>query len=89
MRVARPGICKLQSVVDTLIIIPNQNLFRIANTQTTFADAFAMANQVLHLGVACSAGGGKEGLINIDFADVRAVMREMGNAMMGTGEASS
>ena len=76
-------------MVDTLIIIPNQNLFRIANKQTTFADAFAMADQVLHSGVACITDLiVKEGLINLDFADVRAVMREMGKAMMGTGEAS-
>ena len=89
MRVAEQGIAELQSVVDTLIIIPNQNLFRIANKQTTFADAFAMADQVLHSGVACITDLiVKEGLINLDFADVRAVMREMGKAMMGTGEAS-
>ena len=89
MRVAEQGIAELQSVVDTLIIIPNQNLFRIANKQTTFADAFAMADQVLHSGVACITDLiAKEGLIHLDFADVRAVMREMGKAMMGTGEAS-
>jgi cell division protein FtsZ len=76
-------------VVDTLIIIPNQNLFRIANKQTTFADAFAMADQVLYSGVACITDlMVKEGLINLDFADVRAIMREMGKAMLGTGEAS-
>ena len=75
--------------VDTLIIIPNQNLFRVANEKTTFADAFAMADQVLYSGVACITDlMVKEGLINLDFADVRAVMREMGKAMMGTGEAS-
>jgi cell division protein FtsZ len=79
----------MQSVVDTLIIIPNQNLFRIANEKTTFADAFAMADQVLYSGVGCITDlMVKEGLINLDFADVRAVMREMGKAMMGTGEAS-
>ena len=89
MRVAEQGIAELQSVVDTLIIIPNQNLFRIASKQTTFADAFAMADRVLHSGVACITDLiVKEGLINLDFADVRAVMREMGKAMMGTGEAS-
>ena len=89
MQVAEQGIAELQSVVDTLIIIPNQNLFRIANKQTTFADAFAIADQVLHSGVACITDLiVKEGLINLDFADVRAVMREMGKAMMGTGEAS-
>ena len=76
-------------MVDTLIIIPNQNLFRVANKKTTFADAFAMADQVLYSGVACITDlMVKEGLINLDFADVRAVMREMGKAMMGTGEAS-
>ena len=76
-------------MVDTLLIIPNQNLFRVANEKTTFADAFAMADQVLYSGVACITDlMVKEGLINLDFADVRAVMREMGKAMMGTGEAS-
>jgi cell division protein FtsZ len=89
MRLAESGIVDLQKSVDTLIIIPNQNLFRIANEKTTFADAFAMADQVLHSGVACITDlMVKEGLINLDFADVRAVMREMGSAMMGTGEAS-
>jgi cell division protein FtsZ len=89
MRVAEAGINELQKCVDTLIIIPNQNLFRVANEKTTFADAFAMADQVLYSGVACITDlMVKEGLINLDFADVRAVMREMGKAMMGTGEAS-
>ncbi len=89
MRVAEAGIEELQKSVDTLIIIPNQNLFRIANERTTFADAFAMADQVLYSGVACITDlMVKEGLINLDFADVRSVMREMGKAMMGTGEAS-
>src|SRR5438128_151318 len=89
MRVAEAGIQELQTVVDTLLIIPNQNLFRVANEKTTFADAFAMADQVLYSGVACVTDlMVKEGLINLDFADVRAVMREMGKAMMGTGEAS-
>jgi cell division protein FtsZ len=89
MRVAEAGISELQKVVDTLLIIPNQNLFRVANEKTTFADAFAMADQVLYSGVACITDlMVKEGLINLDFADVRAVMREMGKAMMGTGEAS-
>ncbi len=88
-RVAEGGIVELQKSVDTLIIIPNQNLFRVANEKTTFADAFAMADQVLYSGVACITDlMVKEGLINLDFADVRAVMREMGKAMMGTGEAS-
>jgi cell division protein FtsZ len=89
MRVAEAGISELQKAVDTLLIIPNQNLFRVANEKTTFADAFAMADQVLYSGVACITDlMVKEGLINLDFADVRAVMREMGKAMMGTGEAS-
>jgi cell division protein FtsZ len=89
MRVADNGIQELHKVVDTLLIIPNQNLFRVANEKTTFADAFAMADQVLYSGVACITDlMVKEGLINLDFADVRAVMREMGKAMMGTGEAS-
>ncbi|HWS09956.1 MAG TPA: cell division protein FtsZ [Xanthobacteraceae bacterium] len=88
MRTADGGIAELQQCVDTLLIIPNQNLFRVANEKTTFADAFAMADQVLYSGVACITDlMVKEGLINLDFADVRAVMREMGKAMMGTGEA--
>jgi cell division protein FtsZ len=89
MRFAEAGIVELGKGVDTLLIIPNQNLFRVANEKTTFADAFAMADQVLYSGVACITDlMVKEGLINLDFADVRAVMREMGKAMMGTGEAS-
>jgi cell division protein FtsZ len=89
MRIAENGINELTQHVDTLIVIPNQNLFRVANEKTTFADAFAMADQVLYSGVACITDlMVKEGLINLDFADVRAVMREMGKAMMGTGEAS-
>src|SRR5436309_15018892 len=89
MKLAESGIQELQRHVDTLLIIPNQNLFRVANEKTTFADAFAMADQVLYSGVACITDlMVKEGLINLDFADVRAVMREMGKAMMGTGEAS-
>ncbi|WP_067335114.1 cell division protein FtsZ [Stappia indica] len=89
MRIAEAGITELQKAVDTLIVIPNQNLFRIANAQTTFADAFAMADQVLYSGVACITDlMVKEGLINLDFADVRSIMRGMGKAMMGTGEAS-
>jgi cell division protein FtsZ len=88
MRLADGGISELQKCVDTLLIIPNQNLFRVANEKTTFADAFALADQVLYSGVACITDlMVKEGLINLDFADVRAVMREMGKAMMGTGEA--
>ncbi len=89
MKTADIGIEELQKCVDTLIVIPNQNLFRLANDKTTFADAFAMADQVLYSGVACITDlMVKEGLINLDFADVRSVMREMGKAMMGTGEAS-
>jgi cell division protein FtsZ len=89
MRIAEQGIQELQKHVDTLIVIPNQNLFRIANEKTTFADAFAMADEVLYSGVACITDlMVKDGLINLDFADVRSVMREMGKAMMGTGEAS-
>ena len=89
IRIAEQGLAELQAVVDTLIIIPNQNLFRIANEKTTFADAFAIADQVLYSGVGCITDlMVKEGLINLDFADVRSVMREMGKAMMGTGEAS-
>ena len=89
MQVAEAGIADLQKAVDTLIIIPNQNLFRVANEKTTFADAFAMADQVLYSGVACITDlMVKEGLINLDFADVRSIMSEMGKAMMGTGEAA-
>ncbi len=89
MRVAENGIADLQKAVDTLIIIPNQNLFRVANEKTTFADAFSMADQVLYSGVACITDlMVKEGLINLDFADVRSIMSEMGKAMMGTGEAA-
>jgi cell division protein FtsZ len=89
MKIAENGISDLQKAVDTLIIIPNQNLFRVANEKTTFADAFAMADQVLYSGVACITDlMVKEGLINLDFADVRSIMSEMGKAMMGTGEAA-
>jgi len=90
MKTADMGIEELQKCVDTLIVIPNQNLFRLANDKTTFADAFAMADQVLYSGVACITDlMVKEGLINLDFADVRlGHAREMGKAMMGTGEAS-
>jgi cell division protein FtsZ len=88
-RLAEAGVSELQQSVDTLIVIPNQNLFRVANEKTTFADAFAMADQVLYSGVACITDlMVKEGLINLDFADVRAIMRGMGKAMMGTGEAT-
>lgn len=90
MRSADRGIEELQKYVDTLIIIPNQNLFRIANEQTTFADAFRMADDVLYAGVrGITDLMIMPGLINLDFADVRAVMSEMGKAMMGTGEAES
>ena len=89
MKTAEAGIEELQKHVDSLIVIPNQNLFRIANDKTTFADAFGMADQVLYSGVACITDlMVKEGLINLDFADVRSVMRDMGKAMMGTGESS-
>src|SRR5262252_1982821 len=88
MRVADAGIQEMQQFVDTLIIIPNQNLFRVANEKTTFADAFNMADQVLDCGVrGVTDLMVKPGLINLDFADIRAVMTEMGKAMMGTGEA--
>jgi cell division protein FtsZ len=89
MRYAEAGIAELLKMVDTLLIIPNQNLFRVASDKTTFADAFAMADQVLYSGVACISDLiVKEGLINLDFADVLSVMREKGKAMMGRGEAS-
>jgi cell division protein FtsZ len=89
MQTAERGIELLAKSVDTLIVIPNQNLFRVANEKTTFAAAFAMADQVLYSGVASITElMTKEGLINLDFADVRAIMSEMGKAMMGTGEAS-
>ena len=89
MRIADIGVAELKSYVDTLIVIPNQNLFRIANDRTTFAEAFVLADQVLYSGVACIVDLIiKEGLINLDFADVRTVMSGMGTAMMGTGEAS-
>jgi cell division protein FtsZ len=89
MRLAEAGIAELLKVVDTLLIIPNQNLFRVATEKTTFADAFALADQVLYSGVACISDLiVKEGLINLDFADVLSVMREKGKAMMGRGEAS-
>ena len=88
MRSAEEGIIELQKHVDTLIIIPNQNLFLIANANTTFKEAFAMADQVLHQGVrGITDLMVMPGLINLDFADIRTVMSEMGKAMMGTGEA--
>ena len=89
MRLADAGIAELQRYVDTLIVIPNQNLFRVANERTTFAEAFGMADQVLHSGVRSITDlMVLPGLINLDFADVRTVMTEMGKAMMGTGEAA-
>ncbi len=88
MRIAENGIEELQKYVDTLIIIPNQNLFRVANERTTLADAFKMADDVLHAGVrGVTDLMVMPGLINLDFADIRTVMSEMGKAMMGTGEA--
>ena len=88
MRLAEAGIEELTKVVDTLIIVPNQNLFRIANERTTFADAFKMADDVLYSGVrGVTDLMIMPGLINLDFADIRTVMSEMGKAMMGTGEA--
>ena len=89
MRQAEEGVEALQKVVDTLIIIPNQNLFRLANEKTTFTEAFALADDVLYQGVkGVTDLMVRPGLINLDFADVRAVMDEMGKAMMGTGEAT-
>jgi cell division protein FtsZ len=89
MRAAEAGILELKKHVDTLIVIPNQNLFRVANEKTTFAEAFVLADQVLYSGIACIVDLiVKEGLINLDFADVRTVMSGMGSAMMGTGEAT-
>ena len=88
MRIAENAIDELSQYVDTLIIIPNQNLFRVANEKTTFADAFKMADDVLHMGVrGVTDLMIMPGLINLDFADIRTVMSEMGKAMMGTGEA--
>ncbi len=88
MQSAEQGILELEKVVDTLIVIPNQNLFKIANEKTTFADAFKMADDVLHMGVrGVTDLMIMPGLINLDFADIRTVMGEMGKAMMGTGEA--
>ncbi|MBV9900318.1 MAG: cell division protein FtsZ [Alphaproteobacteria bacterium] len=89
MRAAERGIAELQAFVHTLIVIPNQNLFRVANDRTTFAQAFAMADEVLHAGVrGVTDLIVMPGLINLDFADIKSVISEMGKAMMGTGEAS-
>ena len=88
MALAEQGLNELQKYVDTLIVIPNQNLFRLATEQTTFAEAFKMADHVLHAGVrGVTDLMVMPGLINLDFADIRTVMSEMGKAMMGTGEA--
>jgi cell division protein FtsZ len=88
MRSAERGISELQAFVHTLIVIPNQNLFRVANDRTTFAQAFAMADEVLHAGVrGVTDLIVMPGLINLDFADIKSVISEMGKAMMGTGEA--
>ena len=89
MKVAEAGIAEMEKAVDTLIIIPNQNLFRVANERTVVKDAFAMADQVLCTGVACITDlMVKEGLVNLDFADVCSIISEMGTAMIGSGEAS-
>ncbi|WP_025263971.1 cell division protein FtsZ [Wolbachia endosymbiont of Onchocerca volvulus] len=88
MRIAELGLEELQKYVDTLIVIPNQNLFRIANEKTTFADAFRLADNVLHIGIrGVTDLMVMPGLINLDFADIGTVMNEMGKAMIGTGEA--
>ena len=88
MKLAEKGIEDLQQHVDTLLTIPNQNLFRIANEKTTFADAFKMADDVLYAGVrGVTDLMVQPGMINLDFSDIKTVMSEMGKAMMGTGEA--
>ncbi|MEM0990672.1 MAG: cell division protein FtsZ [Pseudomonadota bacterium] len=88
MQVAEAGLAEMQSVVDTLIVIPNQNLFQVASERTTFVEAFQMADDVLYQGVqGVTDLMVRPGMINLDFADVRSVMEEMGKAMMGTGEA--
>jgi cell division protein FtsZ len=89
MRIAEAGIAELRKTVDTLIVVPNQNLFRVANERTTFADAFAMADKVLCSGISCITDlMVKEGLVNLDFADVCSIMGEMGSAVIGAGEAA-
>jgi cell division protein FtsZ len=88
MRVAEEGIAELQAYVDTLIVIPNQNLFKVANERTGWKEAFEMADNVLYMGVrGVTDLMVLPGLINLDYADIRSVMAEMGKAMMGTGEA--
>jgi cell division protein FtsZ len=88
MRIAEQGLKELEGLVDTTIVIPNQNLFKVADEKTTFNDAFAMADEVLHAGVRSITDlMVVPGLINLDFADVRTIMNNMGRAMMGTGEA--
>ena len=89
MRIAEQGLKELECLVDTTIVIPNQNLFRVADEKTTFADAFSMADEVLHAGVRSITDlMVVPGLINLDFADVKTIMNDMGRAMMGTGQAS-
>src|SRR5262245_48057837 len=89
MRNAEAGIAALKQYVDTLLVIPNENLFRVATNRTTFAEAFVVADQVLYSGIACLVDlVVQEGLINLDLADVKTVLGGMGAAMMGTGEAS-
>ena len=88
MRAAEEGIIEMQAYVDTLIVIPNQNLFKVANERTGWKEAFEMADNVLYMGVrGVTDLMVMPGMVNLDFADVRSVMREMGKAMMGTGEA--
>ncbi len=88
MRAAEEGIIEMQAYVDTLIVIPNQNLFKVANERTSWKEAFEMADNVLYMGVrGITDLMVMPGMVNLDFADVRSVMREMGKAMMGTGEA--
>src|SRR5689334_2095013 len=87
MRLAEAGLAELRGCVDALIVVPNQNLFRLADERTTFADAFRMADQVLHMGVrGVTDLMVRPGLINLDFADVRSVMAEVGEAVLGMGE---
>src|SRR5262249_24239834 len=89
MRNAEAGIAALTPYVDTLLVIPNENLFRVATDRTTFAEAFVVADQVLYSGIACLVDLiVEEGLINLDLADVKAVLSGMGAAMFGMGEAS-